>query len=208
MLRKRVGRMSEKKYSAGIVSQSFWFNEMKQFLNMKREDIDNNRIKEIIICENLFGAPNEYRAKRMYGYLSNRANNIEKPLLDIFFVSNLGTQKIINLISIIRKDRLFFEFLYEVYREKIIFGAETLEISDVRTFFNNKESQDESLAAWKDSTKRRVQSAYISFMTDANLLRIEGKRGLVTPPILDLSLEQYLYTNGESTFVRAITGEY
>ena len=170
--------MSEKKYSAGIVSQSFWFNEMKQFLNMKREDIDNNRIKEIIICENLFGAPNEYRTKRMYGYLSNRANNIEKPLLDIFFVSDLGTQKIINLISIIRKDRLFFEFLYEVYREKIIFGAETLEISDVRTFFNNKESQDESLAAWKDSTKRRVQSAYISFMTDANLLRNEGKRGV------------------------------
>ena len=95
-----------------------------------------------------------------------------------------------------------------MYREKIIFGAETLEISDVRTFFNNKESQDESLAAWKDSTKRRVQSAYISFMTDANLLRNEGKRGLITPPILDLSLEQYLYTNGESTFVRAITGEY
>lgn len=109
----------------------------------------------------------------------------------------------------IRRDRLFFEFLYEVYREKIIVGEETLEIADGKIFFNHKESQDDSLAEWKDTTKRKVQSVYYNFMTEANLLRREGQKNyVITPPLLDIALERYLQAHGEAAIVKAITGEY
>ena len=209
MLRKRVGRMNKKTYSAGIMAQAFWFNEFRQFLNMIKDGYDIDEIKRLVIDENLFGAPNEYRAKRMYGYINNRASAIEENLTELFFSSDLTTQKIINLIAVIRKDRLFFEFLYEVYREKIIVGAKTLDLADGKTFFNHKESQDDSLAEWKDTTKRRVQSAYYNFMTEANLLRSEGQKNyIITPPLLDIALERYLQAHGEAAIVKAITGEY
>ena len=128
--------MSVKKYSAGIMAQAFWFNELKQYLNLIKNGYSTEDIKREVIEENLFGAPNEYRAKRMYGYMSKRASVIEDNLLNIFFTSDLATQKIINLISVIRNDNLFFDFLYEVYREKIIVGAETIEATDLKTFFN------------------------------------------------------------------------
>lgn len=201
--------MSKKVYSAGIIAQSFWFNEVNQFLNLKKNALPTDEIKRIVVEQNLFGAPNEYRAKRMYGYISNRANAIEDNLFNIFFSSDLATQKIINLIAVIRKDRLFFEFLYEVYREKIIIGEEKLDLSDGKAFFNHKETQDDSLAEWKDATKRRVQSAYFNFMTEANLLRSEGQKDYtITPPLLDIVLERYLQANGETAIVKAITGEY
>lgn len=200
--------MSEKKYSAGIMAQSFWFSEFKQFLKLIKDGYDTEEIKKVVIEENLFGAPNEYRAKRMYGYISNRANVIEEDLTKLFFLSDLATQKIINLIAIIRKDRLFFEFLYEVYREKIIIGDETLDLTDAKVFFNHKETQDDSIADWKDSTKRKVQTAYLTFMTDANLLGNEGQRRIITPPLLDIALERYLQAHGETAIVKAITGEY
>ena len=201
--------MSEKKYSTGIMAQAFWFNEFKQYLNLIKNGFDSDEIKKTVIEENLFGAPNEYRAKRMYGYISNRANALEEDLVNIFYTSDLANQKLINLIAVIRKDRLFFEFLYEVYREKIIVGEETLEIADGKIFFNYKESQDDSLAEWKDTTKRRVQSAYYNFMTEANLLRSKGqKKYVITPPLMDIALEQYLQANGEPAIVKAITGEY
>lgn len=200
--------MSKKKYSAGIMAQAFWFNEFKQFLNLVKNGYDTEEIKKAVIEENLFGAPNEYRAKRMYGYISNRARVIEEDLTNLFFLSDLATQKIINLIAVIRKDRLFFEFLYEVYREKVIIGEETLELTDAKVFFNHKETQDDSLAEWKDSTKRKVQSAYLTFMTDANLLRTDGQRRIITPPLLDIALERYLQAHGEAGMVKAITGEY
>jgi len=201
--------MNEKKYSAGIMSQSFWFNEVKQFLNLKKNAYNSEEIKRLVIEKNLFGAPNEYRAKRMYGYIVNRVNAIEPELADLFFSSDLATQKIINLIAVIRKDWLFFEFLNEVYREKIIVGEEILETAAGKTFFNLKETQDDTIAQWKDTTKRRVQSAYFNFMTESNLLRFESqKKYIITQPILDISLEQYLRSHGETSIVKAITGEY
>lgn len=201
--------MSEKKYSAGIMSQAFWFNEFKQYLNLIKNGYSTDELKKEVIEDNLFGAPNEYRAKRMYGYISNRANDLEDNLLNLFFSSDLATQKIINLITVIRKDRLFFEFLYEVYREKIIIGEEKLDLADGKTFFNHKETQDDSLAEWKDTTKRRVQSAYFNFMTEANLLRSEGQKDYtITPPLLDIALERYLQSHGEAAIVKAVTGEY
>ena len=201
--------MNENNYSAGIMSQSFWFSEVKQFLNLKKSGYNSEEIKRMVIVENLFGAPNEYRAKRMYGYIFNRANTIETELEELFFSSDLATQKIINLIAVIRKDRLFFEFLYEVYREKIIVGEQTLETAAGKTFFNLKETQDDTIAQWKDTTKRRVQSAYFNFMTESNLLRFEiQKKYAITQPILDIALEQYLRSHGETAVVKAITGEY
>ena len=201
--------MSEKKYSAGIMSQAFWFNEFKQYLNLIKNGYSTDELKKEVIEDNLFGAPNEYRAKRMYGYISNRANALEDNLLNLFFSSDLATQKIINLIAVIRKDRLFFEFLYEVYREKIIIGEEKLDLADGKTFFNHKETQDDLLAEWTDATKRRVQSAYFNFMTESNLLRSEGQKDYtITPPLLDIALERYLQANGETAIVKAITGEY
>ena len=201
--------MIEQNYSAGIMSQSFWFNEFRQLLKLRTENCDTDEIKKRIIEENLFGAPNEYRARRIYGYLINRVSAVEKELADLFFSSDLATQKLINLIAVIRKDRLFFEFLYEVYREKIIVGEQTLETAAGKTFFNLKETQDDTIAQWKDTTKRRVQSAYFNFMTESNLLRFENqKKYAITQPILDIALEQYLRSHGETAVVKAITGEY
>ena len=71
---------------------------------------DEEDIKKICIDENLFGAAKEYRAKRMYGYIWNRTKKLDKALIDLFCTSDLATQKIINLIAILRSDRLFFEF--------------------------------------------------------------------------------------------------
>ena len=126
----------------------------------------------------------------------------------MFFSSDLATQKLINLIAVLRGDRLFFEFLYEVYRDKIILGEKTLELSDGKIFFNHKETQDDNVLAWKDQTKKRVQSAYFNFMTEANLLEIVDKKKLITPPLLDIALENYLRSNGETAIIKAITGEY
>ena len=199
--------MKNKEYSAGIMSQSFWFQECRQFIELLRENKTETELKMIVIEENLFGAPNEYRAKRMYGYISNRVKSVESGLLKIFLLSDIETQKLIILIATIRKDKLFFEFLYEVYREKIILGENQIGIADVDKFFIYKETQNDELLSWQDTTKKRVQSAYLTFMTEANLLRSNKKIRIITPPRVDMRLEKYLRINGETAILKALTGE-
>ena len=198
--------MVEKAYSAGLVSQSFWFVEMKKVIKLIDSGKNEEDIKKICIDENLFGAAKEYRAKRMYGYIWNRTKKLDKALIDLFCTSDLATQKIINLIAILRSDRLFFEFMFEVYREKKILGVPVMEDIDVNVFFKNKEIQSEDIAAWTDNTKRRLRSIYFNYLIDANLLTVVDKKKMITPPILDIALERYLEACGESAMIKAITG--
>ena len=198
--------MIDDKYSAGLVSQSFWFVEFKKVIKLINEGKTDDEIKKLCINENLFGAAKEYRAKRMYGYIWNRVKKLDDSLIQLFLSSDLQTQKLINLISILRGDRLFFEFIFEVYREKILLGIPTLEDKDANIFFNNKEIQTEDVAKLTDGTRKRLRSAYFNFMVDANLLSLNGKEKIITPPIIDIALERYLEAVGESAIVKAITG--
>lgn len=178
-------------YSAGLISQSFWFVEMKKVIKLIDDGKSDEEIKKMCIEENLFGAAKEYRAKRIYGYIWNRAKRLDKTLIDIFCTSDLATQKVINLIAILRSDRLFFEFMFEVYREKNILGIPIIEDADVNIFFKNKEIQSEDIADWTDGTKRRLRSIYFNYLKDANLLMVVDKKKTITPPILDIALERY-----------------
>lgn len=193
-------------YSAGLVSQSFWFVEIKRIIKLINDGMTEEEIRKLCINENLFGAMKEYRAKRIYGYIWNRTKKLDKAMIELFCASDIATQKVINLISILKSDRLFLEFMFEVYREKNILGVNVIEDSDVKVFFRNKEIQSEDVAAWSDSTKRRLRSIYINYLTDSNLLTVVEKKKTITPPILDIALERYLEANGDDTILKAIMG--
>lgn len=198
--------MDNRVYSAGLMSQSFWFLEFKKAVRLRQEGLSYDEIKKKCVEENLFGAAKEYRALRMAGYIITRLKSMDDSFIELFLSSDLATQKLINLITILRTDRLYFEFVYEVYREKVILGVECMEDMDVNVFFTKKESQSEVIAAWKDSTKRHLRSCYLNFMTDANLLTVIDKKKTITPPILDIALERYLKAMDEDAIVRALTG--
>ena len=198
--------MVEEKYSAGLISQSFWFIEIKKILRLIREGKREDEIKKLCIEENLFGTTNEYRAKRIYGYIWNRVKHLDGKIIELFNESDLSTQKIINLIAIMRCDRLFFEFIYEVYREKNILGTLTIEDRDANIFFRNKEVQNENIAKWTDRTKKRLKSCYFNYLIDANLITIKDKKKCITPPIFDIAVERYLELVGDFAIVKAITG--
>ena len=207
---------SNRKYSAGLMSQSFWFVEFRQYLRLKKENLSDDEIKRRITEENLFGAPNECRAHRIGNYLSARAGRMSQEELVLFFACDITSQKLINLICIMRNDRLMFEFINEGYREKVMLGAETIDLSDGRAFFTEKEKQDDTVAGWQDKTKRRLISTYLNFMTDARLLsmsaRMPGnsKSGTrkITIPLPDEALQHHLETTGETTILKAIMGVY
>lgn len=198
--------MAVSEYSSGLMSQSFWFLEFKKVVKLRQEGMAYDEIKKKCVEDNLFGAAKEYRALRMAGYIITRVKSMDDRLVELFSNSDLATQKLINLVTILRTDRLFFEFVYEVYREKVILGTRFMEDTDVNVFFTKKEAQSDVIAGWKDSTKKHLRSCYLNFMTDANLLTVIEKQKTISPPILDIALERYLQSENEEVIVKALTG--
>ncbi len=194
------------KYSSGLVSESFWFIEFKKIIKLRNDGKSWDDIRDLCLNDNLLGISKEYRARRIYGYLKNRVDVLDEGLINIFINADLTTQKIINIIAIAKKNRLFFEFLFEVYRENVLLGAIELTDSDVNIFFKNKQEQDEGISKWTDVTLKRLRSTYINFLTDAGFLTVIDKQRNITPPILEISLENYLKDNGEKQMLKAIRG--
>lgn len=69
-------------YSAGLMSQSFWFLEFKKTAKLRQDGFTYDEIKRTCVEENLFGAAKAYRAAHMSGYLIARLKRMNESLVD------------------------------------------------------------------------------------------------------------------------------
>lgn len=84
----------------------------------------------------------------------------EKP--STFSAQPTSSSKALALLAVMKTDRLFFEFMYEVYREKIILGDATLDESDTNIYMKNKQSQSDKVASWEDCTIKKLVNSYLT----------------------------------------------
>lgn len=196
------------KYSSGLVAEALWLQEYKLLVKLRYQGDSWDKIKIKCTEENLLGISKPYRAMRTFGYLRNRIDELDYELMEIFSEGDISTQKTINILSIAKKNRLFFEFLYEVYSEKINLGLLDLTSSDVNIFFKNKQIQDEAIAGWTDVTLKRLNGAYLTLLRDSGFVTTEKGKNKITPPLMDIALENYLKNKGQKNIIKAIGGEF
>lgn len=104
-------------------------------------------------------------------------------------------------------DRLFFEFMYEVYREKLIIGNLQFDDSNTRVFIKNKSEQSEKVANFTPQTKKRLIGEYKTYLNMAGLLVENNNRLMIKKPILDINLEEKMKKNGLYPYLRVFLGE-
>ena len=115
-------------------------------------------------------------------------------------------QKIFVLVSSLAYDSLFFEFVYEVIREKLILGADTLTDSDIRIFFKDKSLQDERVAKWTAATLKRLGAYYKTMLCEAGLLDKGKADRKIIRPVLSPTVEEWLSTYDMEVCVKALNG--
>lgn len=198
--------MNRAEYSAGMVKLSFWFSEFRKVVNLLNSGKTLAEIKELNVEENIFLAPTQARAIRIFNTVAGRVKGLDRSFYRLFSESDIATQKLIVLIAIMQHDRLFLEFVYEVYREKLISGSGEFADSDIRIFFKNKQLQSEKVAKWTDQTINRLGLCYKTMLTEAGVIdRASGSRKMLRP-ILDKDLESCLSNNGMELIIQALTG--
>lgn len=198
--------MERKEYSAGMVKLSFWFSEFRKVILLLNSGKTMQGIKTLNANENIFSAPTTARAIQIFNTVSNRVKSLDQSFYKLFKESDIATQKIIALIAVMNVDSLFFDFVYEVYREKLIIGSNRLTDSDIRIFFKNKQLQSNRVAKWTDYTLKRLGACYKTMLMEAGVTdRTSGDRELLKP-ILDKRLEECLKANDMELYINALTG--
>ena len=198
--------MKRKEYSAGTTKLSFWFSEFRKVIRLLNSGKTLLEIKRMNLEENIFSASTQATAIKIFNTVSTRVKSLNPSFYTLFEESDISNQKVIALIAVMQSDSLFFDFIYEVYREKLIIGMNELADSDFGVFFKDKQIQSEKVAKWQDYTLQRLGSCYKTMLMEAGLIDKKVGTRNILKPIIDRALEDCLKKNGMEVILHALTG--
>ena len=198
--------MERKEYSAGAVKMSFWFVEFRKVVHLLDEGKSMDEVKQLALNNNLFAAPTILRANQIFSTVPGRIKALDESFIPVFMTGDLATQKLVALIAAMAYDTLFFDFVYEVIREKLMLGSNELKDSDVRVFFKDKQQQNEKVAAWTDATLVRLGRCYKTMLYEAGVIDKAKSARKIFRPILDPELTRWLEKNDMAIYIKALTG--
>ena len=195
------------KYSAGLASTSFWFIESKKIAEFILEGYSKKEIMEMALNENIFQVERDSRIKQIVNGVYKRLSSFPEDILEYFITVDVNSARVFVLISILKNDKLFFEFMYEVFRENILIGDLTLNNKDFDIFFDNKSFQSKIVENWTDDTVARLKRGYRNMLSEAGILDISKKEKIIMVPFVDFTLQKLLIDNNLGPYLYAITGE-
>ncbi len=201
-------KVNRNKYSAGAVKFSFWFMEFRKEVQMLASGKTFDDIKKLNDEENIFGASTPARAKMIYSTVTARIKSLDESFYPLFIDSDVSTQKLFALAGVLAHDTLFFDFVYEVIREKLIIGSNVLTDADLSIFFKNKQEQYEEVEKLTEATVKRLARSYKTQLYEAGLLddKTRASERQILKPVLDPVLKHWLDDYGYNQIAKAMEG--
>ncbi len=194
-------------YSAGSVKYLFWFMETKETVRLL-QDHNIDEVHDIVLQDNVYQQKAENRIISEFGCIRRRIESVPEELMQILLTTDLNSAKLITLISAMASDRMLFELVYEVFREKLRLGEDEFKESDLNIFFGRKQDQDEKVAKWTEATVKKLKSTYTKFLLEAGILTIDDKKAKrIVKPYIEDELRAVLLKNDMRDYLYALTGE-
>lgn len=198
--------MERKEYSAGATKHSFWFMEFRNEVKLLSEGKTFEEIRELCKTENIFASVTPERALLTYNAVTARIKALGDSFYPVFMNGDVATQKLFALAAMMVNDTLFFDFVYEVIREKMIIGSNEYTQSDLNIFFKDKQLQCEKMAGWSEMTLGKLSRNYKTYLYEAGVTDKGKDVRKIYKPILELDMERWLIDNDMKQIVKALSG--
>jgi hypothetical protein len=195
------------KYSSGLAQKPFWYLESKKTAKYLLKDIKHEEIIETAIKKNIYQVESENRTRTIGNTCINRLNSLPKVIIEDIFSADVKTSKILILISIMKTDKLFFEFMHESFRNKVITGGKFIEKKDLNIFFDDKMFQSEIVASWSQSTIKHLKTDYVRVLKNAGIVKVEDGKNEIVVPVIDYNVELDIRNNELGPYLNVITGQ-
>ncbi|MDK0863975.1 DUF1819 family protein [Clostridium perfringens] len=198
--------MNSKKYSAKLTGESFLLYEFKIVAKLKKEGFSDKEIRKRVLEENLFQYKFKSSISRRLSPLIKRVNSIDNNLLNMLLKDPLEYGSIINLYTIMKNDRLFFEFMNEVIREKIEYNYGFIEKKDINLFFTAKAEQSDLVLGWSEQTIAKLKQVIYKILLEVGMIE-DMKTGKINRLLIPVEIKEYLLSIGEKKYIKAMGEE-
>lgn len=190
-------------YSAKLTGESFLLFEFKIIAKLKKDGFSDKDIRKKVLEENLFQYKYKTSISRRLTPLIQRINIIDETLIDMLIEDPLGNGAIINLYAIMKNDRLFFEFMDEVVREKIEYNYGFIEKKDINMFFIEKFEQSDLVLRWSDQTIAKLKQVIFKILSEVGIIK-DAKTGKINRLLIPIEVKNYLLNIGEEKYLKAM----
>lgn len=194
-------------YRSTIKARSYLYLELKKAANLYLEGFSSDDIKQKALDENIFSLNSESRIKEIASTISKRLQTLDEILLHKLTKGNLETSKQIALYAILKTDRLFFEFMQEIYRGKYLIRDYIITDKDFAIFFQGKAEQSQQVVKWKDYTFYKLKQVYKRILTEAGFVKKHNRDIEIIRPLMEQELVDYLNEKGDGIYLQAMIGE-
>lgn len=196
-----------KKYRTALMNRPFMYIESKRIAEMMIQGKTEEKRRYEAIELNAIQMPSLDRRKTSYKEINHRLSFLDDFLLEKFMSSDADTAKAILAYAILQADQLYYEFMREIYLEKILLLQKDLAKKEVINFLYKKAEQSEVVAKWADNTKERLASGFFQMMRESGFIASIHEEHQVKRPLINQSVGEYLRKNGVKPIVEIMLGE-
>jgi hypothetical protein len=194
-------------YSAGMMSVPYLFIETQHTARLLADGLSVQEAKEMVLSDNLYQMNSAYRAERYFNAIVKRLEALPSSLLPTIAQGDLAQAKLLLVVAIACTDRLFFEFLHQVFRPALNMGSKTLDNAEINLFFDQKARESALVAGWAESTVRHLKSSFINVLKEAGLLnRTRAPRTIIPGYLPEAIIEQFINA-GLSACLAGVLGD-
>jgi hypothetical protein len=198
---------AEQNYSTSIKTKPFLYVELKKMAELKvnNPEMSDSELKNKAVEDNIFQYSTINRRKEVASTIIRRLKVLDEFLIEKLLKGTIDTGKQIAIYSILKTDRLFFEFMDEVYKDKYQVRDPYLTDKDFSIFFQHKAEQSERVASWTDYTYYKLKQVYIRILFEAGFINNQNDRE-ITKPIISKDIVDYIISKGDKKYLEAMLG--
>ncbi len=198
--------MNKKPYSSAIKKTPFKYTISKKIAKLMLDKLDRNEIYDKCFNENYVEIDSTERRREVTNVVYERLLCLDQFLLEQLYNGDVITSKFILAYAIAKSDSLFFDFLFEVYREALLGNKNYISIDDFETFFATKKETDLIVAGWGHFTIDQLSKGYRNILVESGL-GIRVKRNIeATKAMIHPAVEEHISLIGDGEFIQAMLG--
>ena len=199
--------MNKKPYSSAIKKTPFKYPIAKKISKLMLDGLDYDELYNKCFDENYVEIESLERRREVTNVLYNRLCSLDDFLLSEFYNGDVTTSKFILVYAIAKTDSLFFDFLFEKYRDALLNPERHyLSIDDFDEFFESKKQVDLIVSKWGKFTLECLTKGYRNILVDSGMGRRERKTIVVERMMIHPTVEEHIELIGDKDYLKAMLG--
>jgi len=197
--------MGNVEYNATMSGEPYLYFETKQVAKLILQDLKKEEMQEKIREENLFQYRTTKNISKMFNASYRRLCTLDARLIDMVVNSYNENSRLVVLYAIMKSNRLFYEFMDEVIKEKCQLKQYNLKKSDIIAFLKEKAEYSEVVAGWHDYTYNKLAQVFVRVLAESGFLN-NTKEKIISPPILNSELRDHIINIGDADYLSTLSG--